>query len=81
MISPDGRLLAVCDGDIVHVKDLMQHPLGRPRQDLSDTKATRVIMTDKCYVVTREGVLSIPDRVRSSSEVSEERAWTGNEGE
>jgi WD40 repeat protein len=50
VISPDGRLLAVCDGDVVHIKDLMQPPLGRPDK-ISNIKAAGVIMTDKCYVV------------------------------
>jgi len=50
VISPDGHLFAVCDGDIVHIKDLMQPPLGRPDK-ISNLKATGVIMTDKCYVM------------------------------
>ena len=49
-ISPDGRLLAVCDGDVVHIKDLMQPPIGRPDK-ISYIKAAGVIMTDKCYAV------------------------------
>ena len=53
VISPDGRLLAVCDDDVVHIKDLMQPPLGRPDK-ISNTKAAGVIMTDKCYVVKGE---------------------------
>lgn len=53
VISPDGRLLAVCDGDVVHIKDLMQPPLGRPEK-ISNIKASGVIMTDKCYVVQGE---------------------------
>ena len=50
VISPDGRLLADCDGNVVHIKDLMQPPLGRPDK-ISDIKAAGVIMTDKCYIV------------------------------
>ncbi len=50
VISPDGRLLAVCDGDVVHIKDLMQPPLGRSNK-IPSIKASGVIMTDKCYVV------------------------------
>ena len=50
VISPDGRLLADCDSDVVHIKDLMQPPLGRPDK-VSNIKAAGVIMTDKCYVV------------------------------
>ena len=50
VISSDGRLLADCDGDVVHIKDLMQPPLGRPAK-ISDIKVAGVIMTDKCYVV------------------------------
>ncbi len=53
VISPDGRLLAVCDDDVVHIKDLMQSPLGRPDK-IPDIKAAGVIMTDKCYVVKGE---------------------------
>ena len=50
VISADGRLLAVCDGEVVHIKDLMQPPLGRPNKTPS-IKAAGVIMTDDCYVV------------------------------
>ena len=50
VVSPDGRLLAVCEGDVVHTKDLMQLPLGRPDK-IPNIKAAGVIMTDKCYIV------------------------------
>ncbi len=53
VMSPDGRLLADCDGDVVHINDLMKPPLGRPDKT-SNIKAAGVIMTDKCYVV-KEG--------------------------
>ena len=64
VISSDGRLLADCDGDVVHIKDLMQIPLGRPDKIsnikvagvimTSNIKVAGVIMTDKCYVVKGE---------------------------
>ena len=54
VISPDGRLLAVCDGEVVHIKDLMQPPSGHPDK-IPSTKAAGVVMTDKCYVVKGEG--------------------------
>jgi WD40 repeat protein len=54
VISPDGRLLAVCDGDVVHIWDLMQPPLKRSGRKRS-VKAAGVVMTDKCYIVKGGG--------------------------
>jgi hypothetical protein len=50
VISPDGLLLAVCDGEVVHIKDLVQPPLGRPDK-VPSIKAAGVVMTDNSYVV------------------------------
>ena len=50
VISADSRLLAVCDGEVVHIKDLMQPPLGHPEM-IPSNKAVGVVMTDNCYVV------------------------------
>lgn len=50
VISYDGRLLAVCDGEVVHIWDLMQPPHKRPEHNPS-IKATGVIMADNCYIV------------------------------
>jgi len=50
IISPDGRLLAVCDGEVVHIRDLMQPPVKRLDHNPS-IKATGVIMTKHCYIV------------------------------
>jgi WD40 repeat protein len=51
VISPDGRLLAVCDGEVVHIKDLMQPPLVQPDK-IPSIKIVGVVMTaDNNYVV------------------------------
>ncbi|KAH9041806.1 hypothetical protein EDB84DRAFT_1436528 [Lactarius hengduanensis] len=50
VISPDGHLLALCDEEIVHIRDLMQPPPGRPENN-AGIKAAGVILAEKCYVV------------------------------
>jgi WD40 repeat protein len=50
VISPDGRLLAFCDGEVVHVWDLLHPPLRRP-DHAPNIKAAGVILTDNCYIV------------------------------
>ena len=50
IISPDNRLLAVCDGEVVHIRDLMQPPVKRLDHNPS-IKATGVVMTKHCYIV------------------------------
>jgi hypothetical protein len=47
VISPDGRLLAVCDGNTVHIKDLTQIPLRNP--DETSIEAAQVMMANRCY--------------------------------
>jgi len=49
-ISPDGRLLAICDDEVVHIWDLVQ-PLLKSLDHKPRFKAAGVIMTDKCYIV------------------------------
>jgi len=49
-ISPDGRLLAICDDEVVHIWDLVQ-PLLKSLDHKPRIKAAGVIMTDKCYIV------------------------------
>lgn len=50
IISPNGRLLAVCDGEAVHIRDVMQPSVKRPERN-PNIKATGVIMTKYCYIV------------------------------
>ncbi|KAH8999502.1 hypothetical protein EDB92DRAFT_969758 [Lactarius akahatsu] len=50
VISPDGHLLALCDEEVVHIRDLMQPPPGRPENN-AGIKAAGVILAEKCYVV------------------------------
>ncbi|KAI0301914.1 hypothetical protein B0F90DRAFT_1716338 [Multifurca ochricompacta] len=51
VISPDGHLLALCDGEVVDIWDLMQPPPKHPKKGPS-IKAAGVILTDDCYIVT-----------------------------
>ncbi|KAI9466620.1 hypothetical protein BJY52DRAFT_4177 [Lactarius psammicola] len=50
VISPDGHLLALCDEEVVHIKDLMKSLPRRPEND-AGIKAAGVILTEKCYIV------------------------------
>jgi len=50
VISPDCRLVAVCDGEVVHIRDLAQPPVKHPDNSPS-IKATGVILTKHCYIV------------------------------
>lgn len=51
VISPDCRLVAVCDGEVVHIRDLAQPPVKRPDSGGPSIKATGVILTKHCYIV------------------------------
>jgi len=50
VISPDGHLLAFCDNEVVHIKDLMQ-PVPSRLENNAGIKAAGVILTEECYVV------------------------------
>jgi len=50
VISPDGHLLALCDEEVVHIRDLMQPPPRRPENN-AGIKAAGVILAEECYIV------------------------------
>ncbi|KAI0250577.1 hypothetical protein BJV78DRAFT_554959 [Lactifluus subvellereus] len=49
-ISPDGRVLAFCDEEVIHICDLVQPPDGRP-DNTPSIKAAGVILNNNCYIV------------------------------
>jgi hypothetical protein len=62
VISPDCRLFAFCEEEVVHVWDLMHPPRGRPGHGPS-IKAAGVILTSNCYIV-KAGKRQLLSRVR-----------------
>jgi WD40 repeat protein len=50
LISPDGHLLALCDEEVVHIRDLIQPPPRRPENN-AGIKAAGVILAEVCYIV------------------------------
>ena len=50
VISPDGHLLALCDEEVVHIRDLIQPPPRRPENN-AGIKAAGVILAEECYIV------------------------------
>ncbi len=51
VISPDGHLLALCDEEVVHIRDLMQPPPGRPKNNAGIKAAGVILLAKKCYIV------------------------------
>ena len=49
LISPCGNLLALCDEEVVHIRDLIQPPARRPEN--AGIKAAAVISAEECYIV------------------------------
>ena len=50
VISPDGHLLALCDDEVVHIRELIQPPPRRPENN-AGIKAAAVILAEECYIV------------------------------
>ena len=50
VISPNAHLLALCDEEVVHIRDLIQAPPRRPEHN-AGIKAAVVILAEECYIV------------------------------
>ncbi|KAI0269379.1 hypothetical protein BC834DRAFT_866064 [Gloeopeniophorella convolvens] len=50
VISPDGRLLALCAADVVHLWDLKQPP-RRPQGSAPKVQAAGILLSDDSYIV------------------------------